>query len=121
MEARYRATNGLQPWEISDLDRRFDALSIRIRVQKTDNDQRWQSINQRQASLDSRIDQGVRNGALTRPEAVRLRSEFRYIANLEARYRASNGLQQWERADLDRRFDVLSAKIRIQKHDGQHN
>jgi len=119
MEARYRATNGLQPWEISDLDRRFDALSIRIRVQKTDNDQRWQSINQRQANLDSRIDQGVRNGALTRPEAVRLRSEFRYIANLEARYRASNGLQQWERADLDRRYDVLSAKIRIQKNDGQ--
>ena len=50
---------------------------------------------------------------------MRLRSEFRYIANLEARYRASNGLQQWERADLDRRFDVLSAKIRIQKNDGQ--
>lgn len=81
----------------------------------------WQSINQRQASLDARIDQGVRSGALTRPEAVRLRSEFRYIANLEARYRATNGLQQWERTDLDRRFDALSARIRIQKHDSQRH
>ena len=34
----------------------------------------WQSINQRQAALDARIDQGVRNGALTRPEAVQLRA-----------------------------------------------
>jgi len=121
LEARYRATNGLQQWEVTDLDRRFNALSARIRVQKNDNDQRWQSINQRQASLDARIDQGVRSGALTRPEAVRLRSEFRYIANLEARYRATNGLQQWERTDLDRRFDALSARIRIQKHDGQRH
>jgi Ni/Co efflux regulator RcnB len=77
----------------------------------------WQSINQRQANLDRRIDQGVRNGALSRPEAVRLRTEFRNIARLETRYRATGGLQQWERRDLDHRFDVLSAKIRIERRD----
>ena len=77
----------------------------------------WQNINQRQAQLDRRIDQGVRTGQLTRNEAYRLRSEFRQIARLEARYRQTGGLQGWERADLDRRFDVLSRKIRIERHD----
>ncbi|MDO9336658.1 MAG: hypothetical protein EON95_13165 [Caulobacteraceae bacterium] len=79
----------------------------------------WQNINQRQAQLDRRIDQGVRNGALTRREAGNLRNEFRGIARLEARYRATAGLQTWERRDLDRRFDVLSAKIRWERHDRQ--
>ncbi|MBX3480519.1 MAG: hypothetical protein KF842_08960 [Caulobacter sp.] len=80
----------------------------------------WQSINQRQANLDRRIDQGVRNHSLTRAEAARLRAEFRQIARLEARYRASHGLQAWERQDLDRRFDILSAKIRYERHDRDH-
>lgn len=77
----------------------------------------WQNINQRQAQLDRRIDVGVRNGSLTRYEATRLRTEFRQIAQLEVRYRRTGGLQGWERADLDRRFDALSRKIRIERHD----
>ena len=79
----------------------------------------WVSINQRQAQLDHRIDQGLRNGSLNRREAYRLRSEFNQIARLEARYR-SNGLSGWERADLDRRFDQLSAQIRYERHDNQY-
>ena len=77
----------------------------------------WQSINARQSNLDRRIDQGVRNGQLSRREAVRLRAEFNNIARLEARYRR-DGLTQWERADLDRRFDRLSAQIRYERRDG---
>lgn len=78
----------------------------------------WQPIDQRQANLDHRIDVGVRNGQLTRAEALRLRSEFRAIAQLEARYRVG-GLSAWERADLDRRFDALSARIRFERTDRQ--
>ncbi|MGE0597577.1 MAG: hypothetical protein AB7P07_14535 [Hyphomonadaceae bacterium] len=81
--------------------------------------QYWQPINQRQAQLDQRIDVGVRNGSLTRNEAVRLRTEFRDIARLEARYRASNGLSYSERADLDRRFDALSQRVRYERNDRQ--
>lgn len=77
----------------------------------------WQPINARQAQLDQRIDVGVRNGALTRREAVSLRAEFNDIARLEAQYRRSNGLSNWERADLDRRFDALSARIRYERND----
>ena len=77
----------------------------------------WQTINQRQATLDKRIDQGVRSGSLTRSEALRLRGEFRQISRLEVTYRRSNGLSMRERADLDARFDRLSRQIKIERHD----
>jgi hypothetical protein len=80
----------------------------------------WQSINQRQANLERRIDQGVRRGDLTRPEAVRLRAEFRDLERLERNYRYSGGgLTRWEREDLDRRFDRLSHRIYAERHDRQ--
>ncbi|CAN5198473.1 hypothetical protein BH10PSE3_BH10PSE3_01160 [soil metagenome] len=77
----------------------------------------WQSVNQRQANLEQRIDQGVRRGSLTRSEAQRLRGEFRSISRLEASYRRSNGLSMRERNDLDARFDRLSRQIRVERHD----
>ena len=76
----------------------------------------WQSINQRQYQLDRRIDQGVRNGQLSRREASRLRGEFHSLVRLEASYRRG-GLNRWERADLDQRFDRLSAQIRYERRD----
>lgn len=76
----------------------------------------WQPINVRQANLDRRIDQGLRNGQLSRREAVRLRGEFNGLLRLEASYRRG-GLTAWERNDLDRRFDRLSAQIRVERRD----
>lgn len=81
----------------------------------------WQPINQRQQQLDRRIDQGVRSGALNRGEAARLRTEFRGLVRLEAQYRRSGGVfTMRERTDLNRRFDILSAKIRFDKRGRQH-
>lgn len=125
LENRYRrSAPGLTIAERRDLDRRFDALSRKIRWERQDGQNRpvadngWWNINQRQAQLDRRIDQGVRSGQLTRTEAVRLRAEFRGIVALEARYRQSRpGLTMAERADLDRRFDVLARKIRWERRD----
>ncbi len=76
----------------------------------------WQNLNQRKANLDRRIDNGIRNGALSRREAVRLRGEFSQLLRLEANYRRG-GLTQWERTDLDRRFDRLSNQIRNERRD----
>ena len=82
-----------------------------------DNDHRnWQPVQVRFRQLDHRIDVGVRNGQLSRREAVRLRAEFNQLIRLEASYRR-NGLTQWERADLDRRFDRLSAQVRYERRD----
>ena len=81
----------------------------------------WQNINQRQTQLDRRIDQGIRSGALNRNEATRLRNDFRSLSRLETSYRRSGGaFTARERQDLDRRFDALSARIKVQKHDRQH-
>ncbi|HEX8301994.1 hypothetical protein [Sphingomonas sp.] len=78
----------------------------------------WQNINARQNRIENRINQGIRSGALTRGEAIRLRAQFRELGRIEARYRASRpGLTMAERRDLDRRFDMLERSIRVQKHD----
>jgi len=80
----------------------------------------WQSINQRQANLEQRIDQGIRKGDLTRPEAARLRVQFRELSRLETQYRRSGGrLTMAERRDLDARYDRLSQRIYAQRHDSQ--
>ena len=81
----------------------------------------WASISQRQANLSQRIDQGLRSGALTRPEAYRLKSQLRDVAGLEYRYARSGGrIDMRERADLDRRYDAIGAQVRFEKHDRQH-
>ncbi|WP_395645143.1 hypothetical protein [Terricaulis sp.] len=118
LEARYRV-NGLSYGERADLDRRFDALSARIRYERHDNQDRgnaWVPINQRQRQLDDRIDAGRRDGSLSRQEELRLRAEFRAIADLEARYRRG-GLSMGERRDLDMRFDRLSTRIMVERRD----
>lgn len=83
-----------------------------------DRDERA-GIDQREAMLDHRIDQGIRDGSLSRREAFMLRREFNRITWLEARYRA-DGLNGWERADLDRRLDRLSDQVRAERHDDQY-
>jgi Spy/CpxP family protein refolding chaperone len=81
----------------------------------------WQSINQREANLNQRIEQGMRNGSLTRPEAMRLRADMRRLERLEGQYRHSRpGLTNSERRDLERRFDALSARVFSEKHDFQN-
>ncbi|MHA3772188.1 hypothetical protein ACXR0O_11695 [Verrucomicrobiota bacterium sgz303538] len=98
------------------------ASSIGIALPTLSEAAPWQPINQRQAILESRIDQGIREGSLTRAEAITLRGEFNTIAGLEAQYRRSGeGLTAVERADLDRRFDALSRRIRVEKHDYQNS
>ena len=58
----------------------------------------WQSVNARQARLDARIDQGIRSGALTRGEAMRLRP--RLVIETFAR---------WTARELDLRREGASA------------
>jgi len=109
LEARY-SRNGLSNQERIDLDRRFDLLGVSVTRNNRDSDTQWASINQRQANLDARIDAGVRDRSLTTSEASSLRADFYALTRLEADYR-QGGLTNNERADLDRRFDLLSARI----------
>ena len=75
-------------------------------------------LNQRAQMIQSRIDQGIRSGNLNRREAFQLQGQLRGIQKLEYRYRVSGGrIDMRERADLERRYDALSAKVRFDKHD----
>lgn len=111
-----------QTYDRRDHDGRYDSQHDR-RYESRQDGARWQhwgrgeyNINQRQRQLDAYIDAGVRRGSLTRREARSLRAEFREIARLEAQYR-HNGLNYRERADLDRRFDRLEARIQHDRRD----
>ena len=79
-------------------------------------DRGWDRIDRRFERIDHRIDQGIRNGQLSRREATRLRGEFRQLISLERRY-SRGGLSRWERQDLERRFDRLSAMVRYERRD----
>lgn len=85
------------------------------------NAQAWQPIGQRKVNLSQRIDQGIRSGALNRAEARRLTTQLDNLVRLERRYRVSRpGLTQAERRDLDRRYDGLSRRVRVQRNDRQN-
>jgi hypothetical protein len=79
----------------------------------------WTPVRERESNLTQRIDQGVRSGELTRMEAQGLRSDLRGLERLEDRYQRSGGrLDVRERADLNLRFDRLSARVFAHKHNG---
>lgn len=76
----------------------------------------WNSISQRKHNLDRRIDRGVHSRQLSYREASRLRDELDSLVRLERSY-MRGGLTRWERQDLDRRYDRLSAKVRYERND----
>lgn len=118
LETQYRQ-GGLTNAEQADLDRRFDALSARLLVERQDNPYGWQTVGQRQVEIEQRIDTALRNRDLTTQDAARLRAEVQAIARLETQYRA-NGMTSAQQADLDRRLQALEAQIPGQGPSGQY-
>jgi Ni/Co efflux regulator RcnB len=79
----------------------------------------WQPLSQRQDNIERRIDEGQRNGQLTRREARGLHEQFRDLLRLEDRYRR-DGMSRRERADLERRYDALSDRVRFDRHNDNY-
>ena len=76
------------------------------------------SIDARQAMLAQRIDRGLRDGSISRREAMRLNTELREIARTEAGFRRSRpGLTRSEVAQLEVRLDRLAALVRTERND----
>lgn len=79
-------------------------------------------INGSQSRLQSRINAGVRSGALTRGEASRLQSKLNQINDLEFRMRNSGSRLSWqERQRLQDKLNNLSNDINRQLNDFDHN
>lgn len=71
-------------------------------------------------NLAARIDAGVRSGQLSWREARSLRDQLRFAERMAYRYRADGVMTRWEQADLDRRFDAVSSRLRFERHDNEY-
>lgn len=76
-------------------------------------------VDQRQASQQQRIEQGVATGSLTAPETLRLEKEQARIQKMETRAQADGVVTGKERARLEAAQDAASRDIHRKKHNGR--
>jgi len=75
-------------------------------------------IDHRIDTLETRISQGRRSGALNRNESTRLSSDLRDIKSLAKRYeRTGHGIDRKEAATLDRRLMALEHRLMAARQD----
>jgi len=78
------------------------------------------SINSKQKRQQKRIQQGVKSGALTKKEAVKLETKEHRIQRRETKMRESGGkFTKGERAAVQHQMNNTSKQIYKQKHDQQ--
>jgi hypothetical protein len=75
------------------------------------------NINDRQSQMQTRINQGIRSGRLTRQEAFNLQSRMRQISLMESQFRNSRGLSFQERARLNGELNRLNVELSRQLND----
>ena len=68
-------------------------------------------FEQRRETLESRIDNSVRDGSLSRSEADEMRGEYDDIVRLEAQYSANGSISQQQRSDLRMRYRALTQRM----------
>lgn len=68
-------------------------------------------------NLERRIDRSLRTGQISPREAYRLRADVRDVQRLEWRYARDGRMSGWERADLDRRYDMVRMRLRHERND----
>lgn len=75
------------------------------------------SIDRRQYNQESRINQGVRSGQITREEYRRLENEQARIRQMEAAAKRDGHVTRSERARIEHAQDHASRHIYQEKHD----
>ena len=77
------------------------------------------SVDERQARIHARIEQGLQSGELTRREARRLGRQLAITEEKERAFEADGRLNGRERAELHRDLDYVSQRLRFERHDGE--
>jgi hypothetical protein len=77
------------------------------------------AINEREHNQQERIRQGIKSGALTRREAVRLEEQEARIRVNEKFAKSDGKISPAERARLEKELNKTSENIYQQKHDHQ--
>jgi hypothetical protein len=68
-------------------------------------------------SIERRIEQGIRDGSLTRNEASRLRDRAQDLRQLEWRYGRDGRISSSEARELDRRYAELNRRLFVERRD----
>lgn len=76
-------------------------------------------IDRTQANQAARINQGLRDGSLTRREAAELAAEQRRIAAMESAAKRDGHLSRAERAEIERAQSSASRHIYQERHDSE--
>lgn len=76
--------------------------------------------NQR-AQFDSRVDSDVRSGGLDQRTAVRLKTDYAELVQLELRYGADRQFTMQERRDLSERYNALTQILTNQTYGDDYN
>jgi hypothetical protein len=79
--------------------------------------QPWNGQANHTGELQMQLDAGIRSGAITRREAMPLRSSLRELISLERQF-SPNGFTGRENAALRQRSNLLSRQIRMAERDG---
>ncbi len=82
------------------------------------NHPRRTEVNKRLANQNSRINQGVKNGTLTKPQAAQLHKDDRQIRQEERDMASQNGghITKQEQRTLNQQENKASAQIYDEKH-----
>lgn len=81
------------------------------------NSNAGREVDARQSNQQRQIQQGVRNGSVTRSEAAELAAEQRRIAEYERRAKADGRLDPREQASLNHMQNSASRNIYQESHD----
>lgn len=129
LERGYKSDGKLTGAERHDLQHEQNQASRDIYKQKHDSQDRPAAattpgvrdpgVNTRQGNQTARIQEGVKSGELTHPEAQELRGERRDINGLEQAYKSDGTLSKDERQTLHQELNQQSKEIYAEKHDDQ--
>ncbi len=117
LESQYTVDGSASTQQRSDLRSRYRALSQRVGGpggssaygENPQNTGRWEMLATRAGGFEQQVTAGLRSRDLTQAEAMRLRSEWRTLSQLEATYQRE-GLDQREQSDLWARYNDLTRR-----------
>lgn len=105
-ESRFKANGSATPQERQQLRSELESLAAEVERMMANRDfiaqpgANTNGIDNRQENIGQRIDEGLRSGRLTRPEARRLQRQERDIARHEASFKRDGVVTQQERQQL---------------------
>lgn len=113
-ESRFKANGNATPQERQQLRSELESLAAEVERMMANRDfiaqpvANTNGIDNRQENISQRIDEGLRSGRLTRPEARRLQRQERDIARHEASFKRDGVVTQQERQQLRSELALLN-------------